>query len=161
MPYNVLTLCFLGALQCKKCVADKEVAERKAAQAKRQANDKACEIVAPGSNVGTFVCCACKQALPEQSFNRNQLSKKEKARCKKCVERSIQEESKMVEKAKADKIEAAKLKLKSAEAGGNPAEIAKAASALSALEAEYVTGLKPIVLGKGRGRAGRGRGRRR
>mmetsp|Transcript_26380 Transcript_26380/g.40841 ORF Transcript_26380/g.40841 Transcript_26380/m.40841 type:complete len:243 (-) Transcript_26380:113-841(-) len=151
-----------GALKCKKCVANKEAAERKAAEAKREANK--CETATTvGSNGGSFVCCsACKLSLPERSFNRNQLSKAEKARCKQCVERSIQEESKMVEDAKADKINAAKSKLKSAEARGNTAEIAKAASELSALEAEHVTGLKPMILGKGRGRtAGRGRGRRR
>ena len=52
-------------------------------------------------------------------------------------------------------LEEARKALAAAELSGNAAQLLKASSTLSALEGEKVTGLKPMVLGRGRGR-GRG-----
>ena len=64
-------------------------------------------------------------------------------------------------------LEEARKALQQAEIGGNSVAVLKASAHLAALEGEKVTGLKPVVLGKGgrerggggswRGRAGRGR----
>ena len=73
----------------------------------------------------------------------------------------MNEEELGVQKSKSDKIAAAKERIKAAE-GRSPMEKMKAEAALAALEAEHVTGLKPVVLGRGRGKGGRwssGRGR--
>ena len=52
-----------------------------------------------------------------------------------------------------------KRKIKEADAKGNVKEKLKYESQLSALEAEHVTGLKPVVMGRGRGRRSSWRGR--
>ena len=51
-------------------------------------------------------------------------------------------------------IEEARKALAAAELSGNSAQVLKTSSHLAALEGEKVTGLKPIVLGRGRGRGG-------
>ena len=63
-------------------------------------------------------------------------------------------------KSKEEKISAARKKVDDAKRSGNAQQILAAESELAALEAEKVTGLKPIKLSAGRGRArGRGGGR--
>ena len=102
-----------------------------------------------------ITCIACKVDLPINSFNRNQIAKKEKARCRECVDKAVKSDELTTMKAKQDKVAEANEELRIAEAKGNAFEISKAASKVAALEAEHVTGLKPRVLGKG----GRGRSR--
>ena len=70
----------------------------------------------------------------------------------------MREESTMLAKLKEDKIMAAQKKVDEARSEGNPLNIVAAESELAALQAEKVTGLKPIRLAV-RGRRGRGRGR--
>jgi hypothetical protein len=107
----------------------------------------------------------CHKILTKDSFNRNQWSKAEgKSRCRECVERSVQEESTQQKNSKDGKIEKARKKVKdlSLSKTATAREIVAAESELAAVEAEKVTGLKPIRLG-GRGggsrRSGRGSGR--
>ena len=142
-------------LKCKLCVASEEQAERDNA-AKRKGGD--------GDSNERRKCSACSQELSQSSFNKNQWSKGEnKSRCRKCVEQSIKDESANQAKSKEDKITAARKNVEDAKRSGNPKQILQAESALAALEAERVTGLKPVKLsvgrGRGRSRGGGGRGR--
>ena len=150
-------------LKCKKCVQELEEKERAAAAAKRAA----APAVAGGGGE-TLKCKACEKNLNASHYNKNQWSKGEgKARCRKCVEQALEDEKKSQETSTATKLQAAKDKVAQAQAGGNAQAILKAESELAALEAEKVTGLKPVKMsrggggrGRGRGRSGRGRGRR-
>ena len=74
-----------------------------------------------------------------------------KSRCRKCVEQSIQDETSSQTKNKQDKITAAKLKVEEANKSKDAKLIAAAESELAALEAEKVTGLKPMKLSVGMG----------
>lgn len=145
-------------LRCKQCTTEQE-------QKERQQKQSAKETTTPNDNDETRKCAGlCNQTLPISSFNRNQWSKGDgKSRCRDCVEQSIQEELKQQEKQKDDKIEEARKKveqLKLNKSTTTQRQIVQAESELSALEAEKVTGLKPIKLSGGRGRGGRGRGSR-
>lgn len=138
-------------LRCKQCVAAEEQAERENA-AKRKGDDD-------NSNETRKCAGKCAQVLPKASFNRNQYSKGDgKSRCRECVEQSVKEESENQAKFKEEKITAARKKVEDAKRSGSAQQIIAAESELAALEAEKVTGLKPIKLSAGRGR-GRGRGR--
>mmetsp|Transcript_25961 Transcript_25961/g.55833 ORF Transcript_25961/g.55833 Transcript_25961/m.55833 type:complete len:198 (+) Transcript_25961:195-788(+) len=149
-------------LKCKQCVAAAEQAEReKAAVRRKNTADNNDE-----SDDETRKCAGkCSRVLSKSAFNRNQWSKGDgKCRCRECVEQSVQEESAQQSKSKDDKIAAARKKVKDANATGNAHKIVVAESELAALEAEQVTGLKPVKLSAGRGGRGRskfggGRGR--
>lgn len=152
-----------GPLKCKQCVAKVEADERKAAAERN--NIKA--VAKDGSSEGASekrICSSCSKNLDQSSYNRNQWSKGEgKSRCRTCVEQSLKDEADEQSKSKQDQIAQAKARVEKANASGNAAEILKAESALAALEAEKVTGLRPVKLGRGgrgrgRGRGGRGRG---
>lgn len=104
-------------------------------------------------------CSSCKKTLPTSNFNRTQL-KKDKARCRKCVEKSVEQEEQSRKSTRQSKIDDIQQNIRKAEKSGNVQEKLKYESQLSAMEAENVTGLKPIVMGRGRGSwRGRGRGR--
>lgn len=81
------------------------------------------------------------------------------------MEKSIQDEEQSRKASKQCEIEEVKQMIREADAKGNVKEKMKFESQLSALEAEHVTGLKPVVMGRGRGRSslrgGRGKGRAR
>uniref|UniRef100_A0A6U3ZVH3 Stc1 domain-containing protein n=1 Tax=Ditylum brightwellii TaxID=49249 RepID=A0A6U3ZVH3_9STRA len=149
-----------GPLKCKQCVAAVEQAERKASAAKAAAATTATSL-SSGSEGGKTktICASCKQSLPSlSSFNKNQLSKGEgKARCRSCVEKSIADEAKASSNSKQEQINDAKERLRVAKGREkpDPKEILAAESQIAALEAEHVTGLKPVKLGRGRGRGGR------
>ena len=103
----------------------------------------------------------CGNELPQSSFNRNQWSKGDgKSRCGACVDRAVKEEAAQQTKSREDKLASAKKQVEEAEKSGNSMKILAATSMLAALEAERVTGLKPVKLssGRGRGRGGRGGG---
>ena len=139
-----------GSLKCNKCTAEQEERERSEAASKRKTASASCVG-------GESTCSSCKKTLPVDNFNRNQLAKKEKARCRSCVEKSIRAEESTRESSKKGKIDEIKRMIREAETKGDVQERLKWESQLSALEAEFVTGLKPIVMGRGRGRRGRGR----
>eukprot|EP00585_Thalassiosira_rotula_P002227 CAMPEP_0196151866 /NCGR_PEP_ID=MMETSP0910-20130528/34447_1 /TAXON_ID=49265 /ORGANISM="Thalassiosira rotula, Strain GSO102" /LENGTH=193 /DNA_ID=CAMNT_0041415331 /DNA_START=92 /DNA_END=669 /DNA_ORIENTATION=+ len=148
------------ALKCKRCTSDQEEKERLAAAAKAAAK--------PSNNSNNetderATCAACKESLLASRFNRNQLSKKDKARCRRCVEQSVQAEEESRKSSQQHKLQEVKQKILEADTKGNMQEKLKYESQLSALEAEHVTGLKPVIMGRGRGRGrgswrGRGRG---
>ena len=145
-----------GTLKCNKCTSELEERERSEAVSKRKTASASCD----GGESTRAACASCKTVLPIDNFNRNQLAKKEKARCRSCVEQSIQDEERTRESSKQGKVDEIKRKINEAETKGDVQERLKWESQLSALEAEHVTGLKPIVMGRGRGRRGRGRGGR-
>ena len=156
------------ALKCKQCVAAAEAAERKAAQDRAEAKAKAkAEAGGAGAGAGAaksdgdasqppVTCKACSKSLPASSYNRNQLSKPPgKARCRSCVEEAVAKEAAEVTSTKKERLEKAQKDLEDAKRRGDTKGIIAAESVVAALEAEIVTGLKPVVLGKGRGRGGR------
>ena len=137
---------------------EQEKAERKTAEAKRSAAATVSTDTSTG-NKETLKCTACEQDLDASHFNKNQWSKGVgKARCRICVEKALQDEKRQQEESQAAKLQAAKDNVVQAHASGNAQAILKAESELAALEAEKVTGLKPVKMGRGGG-AGRGRGR--
>lgn len=158
-------------LRCKNCVSEAEIKEREAAQQKK----KNSEAKKPNDTEGTATllkCISCEKKLPSTEFNKSQIAKfhpksKDKGgRCRACVEQSLLNEKMEKVSLEKEKIEKAREKVKNAK---NPVEKLKAESELSALEAEHVTGLKPVKMSSGRGRGrgrfgssgrGRGRGRR-
>lgn len=136
------------------CVNATAEAERKVA-AEKQAGIVSVE----NGEALEHVCSTCKRSLPTSSFNRTQLSKGiEKQRCQECVSVSEKEIAETTEGLRRQKIEEARRKVTQLDATGTAAERCAAAANLAALEAQAVTGLKPVVLGNGRGR-GRGRSR--
>mmetsp|Transcript_41375 Transcript_41375/g.74588 ORF Transcript_41375/g.74588 Transcript_41375/m.74588 type:complete len:200 (-) Transcript_41375:2-601(-) len=151
-----------STLKCKKCTSAQEEKERLEAAAKASAKAAATPSSNNNNNDNTtsepVTCAACKESLPTSRFNRNQLSKKDKARCRTCVEQSVEAEERALKSSKEDQLEEIKQKIKEANAKGNVQDQLKYESQLSALEAEHVTGLKPVTMG-GRGGRSRGRGR--
>ena len=150
------------ALKCKQCVAAAEAAERKAAQDRAEAKAKATEGEGAGAGAAKndgdppVTCASCSKSLPPSSYNRNQLSKPPgKARCRSCVEEAVAKEAEGVASSKKERLEKAQKDLEDAKRRGDTQAIIAAESVVAALEAEVVTGLKPVVLGKGRGRGGR------
>eukprot|EP00614_Pseudopedinella_elastica_P024107 CAMPEP_0172624150 /NCGR_PEP_ID=MMETSP1068-20121228/134186_1 /TAXON_ID=35684 /ORGANISM="Pseudopedinella elastica, Strain CCMP716" /LENGTH=138 /DNA_ID=CAMNT_0013432975 /DNA_START=15 /DNA_END=428 /DNA_ORIENTATION=- len=126
-------------LKCSACVSGEADAEKERAVSK---SDSAPDVF--------FECAECLKQLPGSSFNKNQLKKgKGKHRCRACVETA--ESASKDSSAEERKRNLAELKenARVVEVRGTPAEKAVAASRLAAAEAEYVTGLKPVVLGKG------------
>lgn len=156
------------ALKCKQCVAANEAAERKAAQDRAVAKAKA-EAGGAGASAAKnddasqppVTCAACSKSLPPSSYNRNQLSKPPgKARCRSCVEEAVAKEAEGVASSKKERLETAQKDLEDAKRRGDTKAIIAAESVVAALEAEVVTGLKPVVLGRGSGRGGRWSGGR-
>ena len=147
-----------GKLKCKECVQKTEDDERQKAAEKRAATlslNKEKSIEEPTDK---RTCASCLRLLDQNEFNRNQWSKGEgKSRCRPCVEMAVSEEAKQLEDSKKEKLDAARERVYKAKSAGNTPAVLKAESELAALEAEIVTGLKPIKMGRGGGR-GRGRG---
>lgn len=160
-----------AALKCKTCTADQEEKERATAAA-AASSARSDETT---TTTTTHKCASCKETLPTSLFNRNQLSKKkEKARCRACVEKALKEEEQSKQSSRQNQIDEIQAKLKELDVkkGGSGSanavqEKLKYESMLSALEAEHVTGLKPMKMrsaGRGRGgswrtRTGSGAGR--
>ena len=134
---------------------DKAAEAERTAAAARQASKP---VAAGEAETEEHECSACAKKQVASAFNRTQLSKGPgKQRCRACVEAAEADASKAGgAKLDAD-IEAARKALQQAEISGNAAEKLKTSSKLAALEGQKVTGLKPVILGRGRGR-GRGRG---
>ena len=122
-------------MKCLKCV-DNASAELKP--------------VIPASNA-LFVCAGpCAKDLPAESFTKNQLKKKAgKHKCKNCAEAGDALAASASAGAQAQNLSNLKAKAAAAEKSGTAMEKARALAAVAAAEAEMVTGLKPVVLGRG------------
>jgi len=151
-------------LKCTECVSGAEQAEREQAQARRNQKSSINERTDPNIEERRQCAGSCGKDLPQSSFNRNQWSKGDgKSRCCDCVELAVKEEATQQAKSREDKIALAKQKVDEAEKSSDPVKILAAESMLAALQAEKVTGLKPVKLSSGRGRgrgSARGGGRR-
>mmetsp|Transcript_25149 Transcript_25149/g.68164 ORF Transcript_25149/g.68164 Transcript_25149/m.68164 type:complete len:188 (+) Transcript_25149:57-620(+) len=139
-------------LKCKACV--ELAAKEERAQAAERQNQQP-----RGDEQEEYACSACSQTLPGVSFSRAQLSKgPDKRRCQECISTAEAAEMQASAEKYQERLREAKLAMQKAEATGTAAEKLATSSAYSAIEAEKVTGLKPIKLSGGRGH-GRGRGR--
>ena len=153
-------------MTCKNCVSAKQEKERADAAA-RVADAGPKGTLAAGDDA-EHVCSSCNVPRPASAYTRNQILKgPTKQRCSECVakaEAAATAASGAGGEAHQEKLKEARAAAAKAEASGSAAEKLKASSQVAALEAELVTGLKPIKLGstRGRGRGGgswRGRGR--
>ena len=144
-------------------MAKVEETERAAAAAKRQQQQQGSNGNVTGTEIR--VCRLCEKGLPFNSYNRNQWNKGSgKSKCRDCVDAAIANEKAALQQSNQNRIDEARRKVGAAKAKGLASEILKAESELAALEAERVTGLKPVSMsgrggrgsGRGRGRAGKG-----
>ena len=154
-------------ISCKNCVSAKQEKERADAAA-RVADAGPKETLAAGDDADAeHVCSSCNVPRPASAYSRTQIMKgPTKQRCSECVakaEAAATAANGAGGEAHQAKLKEARAAAAKAEASGSAAEKLKASSQVAALEAELVTGLKPIKLGstRGRGRGGswRGRGR--
>lgn len=142
-----------STLKCKRCVQEMEEAERKVAAAKQASTAGGGAVSTESRN-----CAICQKGLTYGAYNKNQWNKGEgKSKCRSCVEQALAQEASQQKASSDEKLEIARQKVKEATASGNQPAILKAESELAALEAEQVTGLKPVRMGRGGGR-GRSRG---
>jgi hypothetical protein len=151
-----------GPLKCRQCVQDAEAKERAEASARRKAAEPSAATAPPASpQEGDRECAGCGSRLGADAFNRNQWSKGPgKSRCRACVDRAAAEQADLLKESRLRALDDAREAARAArESGGSAAAVLRAESALAALEAERVTGLRPQRLG-GRGRGGRGGGGR-
>lgn len=145
-------------LRCKECVAEAERMEREAAAANQKKSPSAPKNGNGRTEEENRKCGACAKELPQSSFNRNQWSKGHgKSRCRSCVEQSVKMEAQQQSRSKEDQISAAKKKVEQAKQSGFASAILAAESELAALEAERVTGLKPVCMAAGGRGGGRGK----
>lgn len=148
-------------MKCKECV-EKEHAANRAAASERQLHQQPAD-----GEQEKRQCIQCAIELPFSAFNKSQWSKGEgQSRCRDCVERRLADEKAQQTQAREAKLTEARDRVAKAKASGKASELLVAESQLAALEAEMVTGLKPVRLsGRGRGRQGgqrssSGRGRK-
>lgn len=143
-------------LTCKVCVEAAAAAERTAAASKSAAAAGTSTAgPADGEPASDPVCSACGTAKPASTFTRAQLQKgPSKQRCSECVAAAEAASSSEADVKWETRYKEAKEAARKADAVGSAAEKLKAHSTVAAIEAEKVTGLKPVILGRG----GRGRG---
>uniref|UniRef100_A0A7S0EW07 Stc1 domain-containing protein n=1 Tax=Phaeocystis antarctica TaxID=33657 RepID=A0A7S0EW07_9EUKA len=146
-------------MKCKTCVEAAAQEERDVAATKTAAGGAAVPA-GDGPSEG-HECSSCKNALPATAFSRSNLSKGPgKQRCSECVAEAEKAHVTAGDAALREKLAAAKTAAAKAEASGSVVEKLAAHSKVAAIEAQMVTGLKPVVLGRGgRGRGGRHGGR--
>jgi hypothetical protein len=156
-----------GSIKCKACVEKAANDERTAAATKaagKQSIFQAGDAGAGGGGGGgtdaaleLHQCSACKKDLAEGAFNRNQLRNKGpgKQRCIACIVEAEKSEASAAAGKQAAQLREVTQTARRAEACGTVGQKLKAASALAAAEAELVTGLRPMIIGRG----GRGRGK--
>lgn len=158
-------------IRCLECVAKRAQEERAAALAKSNAAANSCDTNSPDSpaDAQSLQCSACQRDLPLSSFSAKQRRKQAGARCSECVTTAEAEERIKNSQASVDALRNAQ-ESSIAAAGGSARDRLAAAANETAEEASFVTGLKPVKLGRGRGswrsrargrgasRQGRGRG---
>ena len=129
-------------------MADAEEAERNEATARRAIKLKVSDE--------TRECAVCKENLGSDAFNRNQWSKgSERSKCRSCVENFIEKEESQQKQIIETKMANALANVEKAKGSGNTISLLKIESELAAMEAERVTGLKPVRMSRGRRGPGR------
>ena len=159
--------------RCKACVAKGAEREREVAVAAAasgavgatgsEAANSGRGSSSDGANGDVHECASCKQSLPSARFNKNQLRNKGpgKQRCQECVAASELKDAGQIAASQQAKLDDLRRDAARADATGTAGDRLKAASAACAAEAELVTGLKPMVIGRGRGGPNGWRGRSR
>jgi Stc1 domain len=150
-------------IKCIDCVASQKEQECRIAAEKAAS---LCTSSATGDQVVAFPdqaesreCCACQRALPATSFSAKQRRKAvEESRCTECVAAREAEDMRAGSIRKLQALQTAQEHAQDGNSGPN-CEKLHVLTAESAAEAEYVTGLKPIRIGRGRGGSWRARGR--
>ena len=128
-------------LRCKSCIEKAQEVERDLAS-HRVVTDTRKSI-----EVAVLLCSACSEEKPQEAYNKTQLRKQEKSRrCRECVTQAEIAEKATLASSKEEKLAAAEKRVAKADKGGSAVEKLQAAAALSALQAEIVTGLKPTKL---------------
>lgn len=143
-------------LKCLECVEKAAVAERNAALRR---SENAASVA--GEEEVILKCKVCEKDLPVTSFSASQRRKTDGARCTPCVTDSETLERQKNEETKAQSLKTAQESYEKLGANASAAERLLAAASETAEEAKFVTGLKPVKLGR-RGRGSwrsRGRGR--
>eukprot|EP00955_Chlamydomonas_euryale_P033788 349632-Chlamydomonas_euryale.AAC.46 len=153
-----------ASLRCKSCIEEASQKERDQAAERAAARAAGADDAGSSGNAdkAAYTCAACEQELGAASFSAKQLAKgATKQRCRSCVEVAEAAEAGAGEARRVARLAEAAESLRAAEAVGDKAAVLAASSRVAAIEAEGVTGLRPVVLGRGRrgGRAGRGAGR--
>ena len=143
-------------LKCKQCVTAAEKVERAAAVAKTATSSTTASSAV--ATADSLPCGACGTARPESAYSKPQLKKGDKRRCGACIESADAADAASKDQKANATLKDAQRAAKLADATGSVVEKLRANAALAAAEAELVTGLKPICLGRGRGRS-RGGGR--
>lgn len=145
-------------LRCKECISKAQQAEIISRveivshscfdlSPKEKEDDESSSKIGKEERSERVQCSQCFLELHFDAFNKTQLRKGEnKRRCKDCVTLAGTAEKTAVTYAKAAKMKAAQERVANAEKCGSAAEQLQAAAALSALQAEMVTGLKPVKL---------------
>ncbi|GMI12720.1 hypothetical protein TrVE_jg1673 [Triparma verrucosa] len=139
-------------ITCKACVAKRE--EEQISKSLEQT--KVSDGSADSADGELHECAACKKNLAAALFNKNQLRNKGpgKQRCIECVKSAVNAENAALAVKKDEEM--VKLREETKKAGKGGGKSLAAACREAAGEGERVTGLKPIVLGRG----GRGKWRR-
>lgn len=144
-----------ASLKCLECVEKAAVAERHAAQ---QRSENAASTA--GEDEAVLKCKLCERDLPMSSFSASQRRKSDGARCTPCVSDTEKIERRKNEESKAQSLKNAQDSCEQLGANASAAERLLAAASETAEEANFVTGLKPVKLGRrGRGGSWRSRGR--
>jgi hypothetical protein len=150
-------------IKCVDCVMKLAADEARAAAVKAAApcSDPTTETDTTISDEGVAMkeCSSCHLSLSIASFSGKQRRKgDEVARCLTCVAAAESEE---LQAGRARKSQALHEAQERANLGESTSAIdrVRAAADECAAEAEFITGLKPILLGRGRGKSWRGRGR--
>lgn len=142
-------------LKCLECVAKAAAAERNAAQ-ERSVKASA----AAGEAEAIVNCVSCGSELPVSSFSASQRRKSDGARCMPCVSEAEEKEKQKNEAGKSESLKTAQESYEQLGANASASERLLAAARETAEEANFVTGLKPVKLGRrGRGGSWRSRGR--
>jgi Stc1 domain len=152
-----------ASIKCVDCVTKLAEDEARAAAEKAAAScsDPTMEnnTIMSDGGVTTTECASCHLSLSVASFSAKQRRKQDGlARCLECVAAAEADE---LNAGRARKLQALLDAQEGVNVGESTSAIDKVRVAVdeSAAEAEFVIGIKPIVLGRGRGKSWRGRGR--
>jgi Stc1 domain len=141
-------------LRCLDCVVKLAESERQAALRRSEISSST-----PDSAGDNLTCSVCSEVLPQLSFSGSQRRKGVDARCMRCIAEGEEAERKKSEEDKAGALRAAQDGSTNLGPNASAMERLVAASTETAEEANFVTGLKPVKLGRrGRGGSWRSRG---
>jgi len=145
-------------LKCKECVLQGEQEERRAAAARLL--ERAAQL-GEAAEQDAASCSACNVVLPRLQFNKNQLNKGDKKRCKACVEAADAQAEAALQQSKSTKIQDFVSKLATLDRSEETLKEARAAAS-AAVEAKKLAAVvkarEKKAAGRSTARAERSRG---